>query len=252
MSRGAAAACRDGAVASRLCRGRAVCSGLTGQNGFLVWGRWACAGCCGRSGGRIHSQRPRARSAQEGKTGRRGWVKEWCVQREAGSDTDPELKQQRPRHWPAATPGTEEWRPSGSGALDIQIKWEVPDERPSDGDARPRGARRDEFFAGSFPAPPISSQRSVLAQSRWHRAGQPKHRENHETDYVGGSKRQAGVDRVGNWRNERQVLPLYRLRRGGLAGACCLSDSTGRFVLRRSAELVLSAGGGETNALERA
>jgi hypothetical protein len=69
-------------------------------------------------------------------------------------------------------------------------------------------------------------------------AGQPSHHGNHETDYVGEPKRQAGVDKVGNWRNEGQVLPLCRLRRGLAvgAGARCLSDSTGRFVLRQSAE----------------
>jgi hypothetical protein len=48
IGRGAAAACRDGAVASRLCRGRAVCSGLTGQkDGFLALGALGLR-CCGR------------------------------------------------------------------------------------------------------------------------------------------------------------------------------------------------------------
>ena len=73
---------------------------------------------------------------------------------------------------------------------------------------------------------PTISARAIPMASK---AGQPSHRGNHETDYVGEPKRQAGVDKVGNWRNEGQVLPLCRLRRGLAvgAGARCLSDSTG-------------------------
>lgn len=153
----------------------------------------------------------------------------------------------------ARQPGAEEWRRSGSGVLNVRhtIK------RGRRGCEAAWSALR-ENFAGRFPASPISRQRSTkLSASASQptisaraipmasKAGQPSHRGNHETDYVGEPKRQAGVDKVGNWRNEGQVLPLCRLRRGlasGRARVACRIPLGDFCCDRAPSDLVLSAG----------
>ncbi|KAK0610172.1 hypothetical protein B0T17DRAFT_630028 [Bombardia bombarda] len=55
--------------------------------------------------------------------------------------------------------------------------------------------------------------------------------ENHETDGIREPNRQTGVDKVGKWRNERQVLPPYP-RRVACRCVCPLSS-----VLRQSTEV---------------
>jgi hypothetical protein len=232
MGRGGAAACRDGAVASRLrCVGEgSVCSGLTGQgrvSGFGGAGHWAeRPALLLRSGGRIHSWREQQRNRRrpkgppqhtrnlEGKWGR-GRVR---VHLSVGVHRDSRHRhragarqqRQRPRHWPAAPP--RERRSGGDQARGIRhtIKKRARLTAERRGCEAAWSAPR-ENFAGRFPASPTSSSHWATIRARRSRRPAPNgiDRGNHETDYVGEPKRQAGVvDRVGNWRNDGQVLPL--------------------------------------------
>jgi hypothetical protein len=79
--------------------------------------------------------------------------------------------------------------------------------------------------------PTISARAIPMASS----CAAPSNRDNHETDNVGGTKRQAGVDKVGNWRDEGQVLPLCADLRMGV-GVLLVGFHWGRCVATSAAE----------------
>lgn len=94
----------------RGCVGEGSVSWVTGQRRVSGWGQ--CGLRCSW-GGWLHTLR--AAEPPEGRERRKqGGQPDECVrwasanlalQRDPGTDTDPEEQQRRPRHWPAATPG---------------------------------------------------------------------------------------------------------------------------------------------------
>lgn len=106
-----------------------------------------------------------------------------------------------------------------------------------------RAARKN--FAGGFLASPPPANDQCSRNPDGIELGELKHRGNHETEYVREPQWRAGVDNVGNWRRDGQVLPsLCRLRRSGRGGRVLLVGF--HWALHncdeRPSDVVLSAG----------
>jgi hypothetical protein len=128
-----------------------------------------------------HHPSPGARSARRKEIGAEARKRRQACSTMAGTDHRPGAKAAT-----AQAPGTEEWRRSGWG-IRHTIKRGQPN-RPSDGDARPRGERREKFSqAGSRrrPRPLAANNNQCPRNSEGIEPCSPSNRGNHETDSVG-------------------------------------------------------------------